>query len=83
MMATVSGLLIGLENITTSTSLIKKKQKTNKVWAHKTSFTTPLFLIELPVSNQESELSCICVLKVSIVTLSAIFLLNFGTAPTV
>lgn len=83
MMATVSGMLIGLENIATSTSLNKKKQKTNKVWAHKTSFTTPLFLIELHVSNQERELSCICVLKVSIVTLYAIFLLNFGTAPTV
>ena len=31
------------------------------VWAHKTSLTPPLFFIEVPVTSQESELSCMYV----------------------
>ena len=37
----------------------------------------------LEVSSQESERSCIGVLKVSILPFSTIFLLYFGTVPTV
>jgi hypothetical protein len=38
-----------------------------EVWAHKTSQTTPpLFIIEVPVSTQETDRSCICVLGVLI-----------------
>jgi len=33
-----------------------------EVWAHKTSLTSQLF-IEVPVPSQESERSCICVLR--------------------
>ena len=39
--------------------------------------------IEVPVPSQESEWSCICVLELSIFPLSTIFLLDFGTVPTV
>ena len=35
------------------------------------------YFIEVPVPSPEKELSCIYVLRVSIVTLSAIFLLDF------
>ena len=35
-----------------------------KVWAHKTSLTQPLY-IEVPVSSQESERSCMYVLAIS------------------
>jgi hypothetical protein len=38
-----------------------------EVRAHKTSQTTPpLFIIEVPVSTQETDRSCICVLGVLI-----------------
>ena len=53
-----------------------------QVWAHKISLTPPL-LIEVPVPRQESERSCICVLGVLILPLYTIFLLDFGTVPTV
>ena len=53
-----------------------------EVWAHKTSLTSPVF-IEVSVPSQESERSCICVLVVSILSLSSILFLNFGTVPTV
>jgi uncharacterized membrane protein len=46
------------------------------------SVTLPLFL-EVPVPSQKTEQSCICVLSVSILPVSTIFLLNFGTVPTV
>jgi hypothetical protein len=49
--------------------------QTGEVWNHKTSLTSPLF-IEAPVPHQESEQSCICVLGVSILPLSAIFRLD-------
>ena len=49
---------------------------------HITSLALSLF-IEVPVSSQESEQSCICVLGVSIWPLSMIFLLDFGTVLTV
>ena len=42
----------------------------------RTSLTPQLF-IEVLVPNQESERSCICVLGVSILPLSIIFLLDF------
>jgi len=54
---------------------ISSKQE---LWAHKTSLTPPLFT-EVTVPNQESELSCICELGVSILPLSTIFLLDFWT----
>ena len=47
-----------------------------EVWAHKTSLTPPL-LIEMPVPSQESELSCICVLMVSILPFSKNFYIEF------
>jgi len=43
----------------------------------------PATYIELPVPSQESEQSSICVLRVSILPLSMIFLLDFWTVPTV
>jgi hypothetical protein len=52
--------------------------------AHKTSLTQSklvypiLFFIEVLVPRQESEQSCICVVGVSILPLSTIFLLDFG-----
>ena len=56
-----------------------------EVWIHQASLI-PLFDIEVPVSNQETELSCIfvcvCVLGVSYVcvfAVSMILLLDFGT----
>jgi hypothetical protein len=49
-----------------------------EIWAHKTSLTPPL-ITEVTVPNQESERSCICELGVSILPLSAIFLLDFAT----
>jgi hypothetical protein len=45
------------------------------VWNPKTSLTPPHF-IEMPVTSQDSERSCICVLWVSILPLSVIFLLG-------
>ena len=42
------------------------------------SFVTPLF-IDMPIPRFESKPSCICVVRVSIVTLSMICLLDFGT----
>jgi hypothetical protein len=53
-----------------------------EVWAHNSSLTLSLFT-EVFVPSQESEKSCICVLEVSILPLSTIFLLDFGTVPTV
>ena len=48
----------------------------------KTSLTMPLF-IEVSVPSQQSKQSCICVLGVSILPVSTICLLDFGTVPTV
>jgi hypothetical protein len=44
-------------------------------WARKASLSPPLF-IEVSVPSQESERSCICVLHVSILPLSTIFILD-------
>jgi hypothetical protein len=52
------------------------------MFTYKASLTPPLF-IEMPVPSQESERSCNCLLGVSVVPLSTIFLLEFGTVPTV
>jgi hypothetical protein len=49
---------------------------------YKSSLTPPL-LIEMTVPSQEIEQSCICVLGVSILFLSTIFLLHFRTVTTV
>jgi hypothetical protein len=43
-----------------------------KVWAYKSSLTSPRFS-EVPISSKESERSCICVLGVSILPLSTNF----------
>ena len=53
-----------------------------EVWAHKMSLTTPL-LIEVPVLNQESERSFICVIGVPILPLSRYLVLDLGIVPTV
>ena len=50
------------------------------VWAD--SLSTSIF-IWVPVSSQENERSSICVLGESILPVSTIFLLDFGTVPTV
>jgi hypothetical protein len=47
------------------------------ICAHKSSLTPPLF-IEVPVPSQEIEWSCICMLWLSTLSLSMIFLLEFG-----
>jgi low temperature requirement protein LtrA len=52
-----------------------------EVWSHKTSLTLPLF-IEVSVPSQVSEHLFTCVLIVSILLLSTIFLLDFGTVLT-
>ena len=49
--------------------------------AHKTSVTSPL-VIEAPVPSQEIEWSCICMLWLSTLSLSMIFLLEFGPVQT-
>ena len=43
-----------------------------EVYAHKTNLILPLF-IEVPMLSQESERSCICLLEVSILSLSMTF----------
>ena len=48
--------------------------------AHKTNSTSPLF-IEVPVPSQESERSSICVLEVSILPISMLFLQDIRTFP--
>ena len=54
-----------------------------KVWSHKTSIIPPHLYIEVIVPSQESELSCICVLEISTLPLSTMFLLDFRTVPIV
>jgi hypothetical protein len=46
------------------------------LWGHEANLTPPLF-IEVPVPSQESELSCIRVLAVSILPLSSIVFIDF------
>jgi hypothetical protein len=41
------------------------------------------FWIEVPLPSQENDRSCICVLRVWVLSLSTTFLLYFGTVPTV
>ena len=48
----------------------------------KTSLTPSLFT-EMSIPSQASEWSYICVLRISILPVSLIFLLDFGTVPTV
>ena len=43
-----------------------------------TPLISPLCFIEMPIPSQESELSCICVLEISMLSLSTILLLDFG-----
>ena len=47
---------------------------------HKTSLIPPPY-IEVPVPRPERELSCICVLGLSILLLSAILIFDFGIFP--
>ena len=47
-----------------------------EVWVRKTSLTPPL-ITEVAVPSQESERSCICVLRVLIFPLSATLLMYF------
>jgi hypothetical protein len=49
-----------------------------EVWADKATFTPPPF-IGVPVTSHESERSSICVLAVSILTLSMILLYDFDS----
>ena len=51
-------------------------------WVHQSSLTRPLSN-EVPVPSEESERSCICVLGVSIITLSTILIIDFEFIPTV
>jgi hypothetical protein len=53
-----------------------------EIWAHITSLPLPLF-IEVPVTSQECERSCICVLVVLILLHSTILILDFGNVLTV
>ena len=43
---------------------------------------TPPPYIEMPMTSQQCDLSCICVLMVSVLTLSMNFLLGFGIVTT-
>jgi hypothetical protein len=49
-----------------------------EVWDNEISLTPPLVIV-IPVPSQESDRSCICVLGISILHISTIFLLDFGT----
>ena len=51
-----------------------------EIWVYKTVLTPPFFFIEVFVQSQESDRSCICVSGVSILPLSVILILKFGTA---
>jgi hypothetical protein len=51
-------------------------------WAHKTSLIPPPYFKVL-VPSQESERSCICMLRLSISSLSTVLIFDFGTVPTV
>ena len=53
-----------------------------EIQAHITSLPLPLF-IEVPVTSQECERSCICVLVVLILLHSTILILDFGNVLTV
>ena len=53
-----------------------------EVKVHKTSLTPPLF-IEVLVPSQGCELSCMFLLRVSILPLSKILIFYFGIVPTV
>jgi hypothetical protein len=55
---------------------------TEAVWVHKANLTLPLF-IDVPVSNQESERSCMCAMGFYFVSVYMIFRLDFGTVPMV
>lgn len=48
-----------------------------EVWPHKSNLTPSLFVIEVPVPDQVSERPYICVLWVSILLLSTIFIFDF------
>ena len=51
-------------------------------WAHKISLIPPPYF-KVPVPSQESERSCICMLRLSISPLSTVLIFDFGTVPTV
>ena len=53
-----------------------------EIWDHKTSLIQPHF-IEVSVPRQEWERSCICILRVLILSLSTILIFDFRIVPTV
>ena len=53
-----------------------------KVWAHNSNLTPPFIFIEVPVLNQESERSSICVSGVSILHISTTLIFEFRIVPT-
>jgi hypothetical protein len=53
------------------------------IWAHKTSLYPPFFLLKCMYQAKKIEQSRICVLVVSILPLSIICVLDFGSVPTV
>jgi hypothetical protein len=53
-----------------------------EVWVHSPYFKSPLS-IEVPVPSLEIERSCICVLGVSILSLSTILIFDLGISATV
>ena len=63
-------------------SHMKSTYMTSLFWVHRFSLT-PLPYFEVPVSSQENERPCICVLEISILLLSTILIFDFGIVPTV
>ena len=53
-----------------------------EAWARKVNLIPPYF-IQVPVPNQESDRSYMCVLGGSILPLSTILIFDFGIVPTV
>jgi len=54
-----------------------------EVLVHKTSWISPLFFIEVPAPSWKGERECTCMLRVSLLSLSMIFVLDFGNVSTV
>ena len=50
-----------------------------EVWGHKTSLTPPQLIVVPEPASHEGDRSCICVLCISNLLISTVFLLDFGT----
>ena len=72
--------LYNFESTTYTWKTLARPTHFTKRWglAHKTNSTSPLF-IEVPVPSQDSERSSICVLEVSILSISMLFLQDIRT----